>query len=293
MILRNSQELLLLLQGGLGNQLLQLVLGESLAQAHGLRLVGSLALLESSSRSLRGLTSRRISPLVGKRVPLVPRTWHRHVLARITARIGRPLTRGVLTDSLLLAEANRGSSLLEQLAQIRVIHSHATHPNIFGAEFISAWQAILQEIQFYRQECDVAIAIHVRRSDYLNPRSRFWTMGEPYYRRAIAKALMLLPTGSTPPIIHVCSDDPAGCQEHLQDPSWQLKIACGTPEQDLATMVEAQVLITSNSSLSAIAGHLAQLRDPRTPVLTPGCWLRNPAGRLGDLRKPNWQVVIP
>jgi hypothetical protein len=290
---RDRNDLLLLLQGGLGNQLMQLVLAESLAKRLGLRLVGSQVLLDSRSRRLRGLTSRSLSPLVQERVPLRPGPWHRHLLPRLAARLGQPLDSAILTDRLLLDAATGGSYLLERLERVRVIHSHATHPRLFGAEFAASWRSTLAALRPYRRATAVQVAVHVRRTDYLNPRSGFVPLDLPYYRAALTRALGAVPTGPTPTVVHVCSDDPAWCRSHLQDPSWKLEIACGSPEQDLATMVEAQVLITGNSSFSAVAGHLAQLREARTPVLTPGCWLRNPEGRLGDLRKADWQVVIP
>jgi hypothetical protein len=56
-------------------------------------------------------------------------------------------------------------------------------------------------------------------------------------------------------------------------------------------MAQVKTLITGNSSLSAVAAHLAQLRDPLTRVITPERWLLKDDGRLGDLRKPGWQVV--
>jgi hypothetical protein len=199
---------------------------------------------------------------------------------------------GLLTDRVLV-EAARGSSVLEGLAGVQVIHSHATHPGVFGAEFTSSWQATLEALGPYGRGDPPEVAVHVRRSDYLNPRSGFVLLGEPYYRAALGRALAARPAGTEPPVAHVFSDDPAWCRSHLQDPRWRLEISEGTPEEDLAAMVAARVLITGNSSLSAIAGHLAQLRDPRTTVLTPGQWLLQEDGRLGNLRKADWQVVVP
>jgi hypothetical protein len=284
--------LVLLLQGGLGNQMLQLVLAESLAKALGRRLVGSLVLMESRSRRLRGLTVRALSPLVRGRLPLRPGPWHRHLAPRLAARLGEPRAAGVLTDRLLV-EAAGGPSLLERLGWVRVIHSHATHPALFGAEFTVSWQATLEALGACWRGTAGEVAMHVRRTDYLNPRSGFFPLGEPYYRAALARALAALPAGPAPPVVHAFSDDPAWCRAHLQDPSWRLEISGGTPEQDLAAMVHASVLITGNSSLSAIAGHLAQLLDPHTLVLTPQRWLLSEDGRLGNLRKADWQVVIP
>lgn len=288
-----TEPLLLLLQGGLGNQLLQLVLGESLAQVLGRRLMGSTVLMESRSRRFRRVTHRDVSPLVRQRLPLGPVPWHRHLAPRLAARLGDPLGMGLLTDRVLV-EAARGSSVLAGLDGVRVIHSHATHPGVFGAEFTSSWQATLEALGPYGRGDPPEVAVHVRRSDYLNPRSGFVLLGEPYYRAALGRALALVATGDAGPMaIHVFSDDPAWCRSHLQDRRWRLRISEGTPEEDLAAMAAARVLITGNSSLSAIAGHLAQLREPRTPVLTPGQWLLREDGRLGNLRKADWQVVVP
>lgn len=287
---REGHELLLLLQGGLGNQLLQQVLAESLAEYLGRPLVGSAVLMGSRSRRWRGLTSRRLSPLVRERLPLRPMPWHRHLPPRLAARLAGGRLAGVLTDP-LLAESAVGTSLLERLGWVRVIHSHATHPGVFGEEFTSSWQAVLKALQPCWRGLAPEVAVHVRRTDYLNPRSGFLLLGEPFYRAALTRALESLPGGTTLPVVHAFTDDPAWCLAHLQDPGWQLEISGGTPEQDLAAMAHARSLITCNSSLSAIAGHLAQLRDPRTLVFTPLRWMLHEDGRLGNLRKAEWQVV--
>jgi hypothetical protein len=219
--------------------------------------------------------------------------WHRYLAQRLAARLKEPIWPGVLTDRLLAETARQPSSLLDRLGWVRLIHSHATHPALFGAEFTTSWLATLEALGSCWSGPAVEVAVHVRRTDYLNPRSGFVLLGESYYRAALAQALAALPSQVAPLVVHVCSDDPEWCRIHLQDPAWRLEISHGTPEQDLATMVHARVLITSNSSLSAIAGHLAQLRDRSTLVLTPERWLLKTDGRLGDLRKADWQVVIP
>ncbi|MFN7882729.1 MAG: hypothetical protein ACK5PF_06915, partial [bacterium] len=157
--------MVLLLQGGLGNQMLQLVLAESLAKALGRRLVGSLVLMESRSRRLRGLTVRALSPLVRGRLPLRPGPWHRHLAPRLAARLGEPRAAGVLTDRLLV-EAAGGPSLLERLGWVRVIHSHATHPALFGAEFPVSSQATLEALGACWRGTAGEVAMHVRRTDY-------------------------------------------------------------------------------------------------------------------------------
>lgn len=285
-------DLQLLLQGGLGNQLLQLVLAESLAKALGRRLIGSTVLLGSRSRRLRGLTRRSVSPLVLERLTLQTVPWHRCLAQRVAARLGLAHMAGVLTDGSLIEMARR-DSLLHQLDWVQLIHTHATHPALFGEEFTASWQSTLDSLRACGPQGPVGVGVHVRRTDYLNPRSGFVLLGEPYYRAALARALAALHANPRPTVVSVFTDDPAWCRTHLQDPRWQLEISGGTPEQDLSAMMQARVLITGNSSLSAIAAHLAQLRDPSTLVFTPEHWLLNADGRLGDLRKADWQVVIP
>lgn len=289
---RKASELLLLLQGGLGNQLMQLVLAESLARALNLNLIGCYVLLESRSRKLRGLTKRSMSSIVENRLFVKPIPWHRHLAPRIAAHLGDLSGGSVLTDDILAKAAGRDLQL-ELLSKIRIIHSHATHPVLFGSEFAASWQVMLESLRTYWTGNSVKIAMHVRRKDYINSSSGFVLLGEAYYKAALNIVLEVLSTKSTPIVVHIFSDDPSWCLNHLQDPRWQLVISQGTPEQDLASMIHSEVVITGNSSFSAIAGHLAQLVNPSTLVLTPKHWRLKPDGRLGDLRKANWQVVNP
>lgn len=284
--------LILLLQGGLGNQLLQLALAETLAAVFDRELVGSTVLLDSRSRRLRGLTARSISPVLQTRLVCAPSPWTHHLAPRLLARLADPLLSGVLTDRTLL-EAARHPPLLDRLARIRVIHSHATHPALFGPEFSATWHGIRQAVLAHRHGRAPKLALHVRRTDYLHRRSGFHVLGEPYYRAALECALASEALGGagSPHLVNVFSDDPSWCRAHLLAPSWHLEFSGGTPEQDLAAMAQAETLITGNSSLSAVAAHLAQLRDPSTRVITPERWLLQSGGRLGDLRKPGWQVV--
>jgi len=287
---RNRQPLLLLLQGGLGNQLLQFVLAASLANAQGRPLMISALLMQSWSRRLRGLTPRSVSPLIRDQVSLVSLPWHRHFVPRLLHRFADSRRTGVLSDR-RLAEVRTSSPMAEELRWVDVIHSHATHPCMFGDEFNSNWMTFLDAVGAYSCITSTDIVVHVRRTDYLSPGSGFLALGKPYYRSAIFRALSRLPHGAKSPVIQICTDDPAWCLKHLQDPAWRLTISDRSPEQDLALMINANVLVTSNSSLSAVAAHLAQLRNPSVSVFTPMRWLLRDDGRLGDLKKVNWEVI--
>ena len=292
-----ADPLLLLLQGGLGNQLFQVVLARTLAAQHGRQLVVDPVLLQSRLRRLRGVTPRSLSPLLVDRLPLVSTPWHHRAASRLAARWGRPAAAWILTDDALKRAAAAGA-LPQGLGAIRLLRTHATHPALFGLAFQSAWEELAACCAPLRSGPPPDLALHVRRGDYLQPRSGFFPLEPGYYRRALelvrqhpALAARAGLSGGGRPVLHLFTDDPAWCRTHLGDAGWDLRIEAGTPEQDLARLASARVLITSNSSFSAVAAHLARLRDPAAVVLCPDRWLLEQDGRLGDLRSPDWLAV--
>ncbi|MEB3242528.1 MAG: hypothetical protein VKO44_02735 [Cyanobacteriota bacterium] len=299
---------MLLPQGGLGNQLFQVVLARTLAEHQGRRLVVDSVLLHSRLRRWRGLTPRSLSPLLSELLPDPRATpWHHCARERLAARLADrwPGASGdgarrdaVLTDAGLARAAARGE-LLEQLRMIRVLRTHATHPALYGAPFHRAWRAIAAALQPLAGPDPPTVALHARRGDYLHPRSGFLPLLPGYYQRALAAVDTLSGAGARglrsdpedPPPLHVFSDDPAWCQAHLTAPGWTPRLEAGRPETDLARLAAARVLILSNSSFSAVAAQLARLRDPATAVIAPDRWLLKEDGRLGDLRGPDWLTV--
>lgn len=301
---RGAGSLLLLLQGGLGNQLFQAVLARTLAERHGRRLVVDPVLLASRLRRLRGVTPRRLSPLLASQLPLAATPWHHRALSRLGARWpggGAPWT---LTDTRLSAAAAAAQDLPGGLGRTAVLRTHGAHPALYRRCFDPAWRAFAAALEERAPlQPPPSLALHVRRGDYLQARSGFFPLEPGYYRRALelvrqqpvlaARAGLLTPGGGLVerPVLHLFSDDPAWCRTHLGDAGWELRIERGSPEQDLARLAGARVLILSNSSFSAAAAHLARLRDPATAVLCPDRWLLEEDGRLGDLRCPGWLAV--
>jgi hypothetical protein len=282
-----------LLQGGLGNQLFQVVLARTLAERFGRRLVVDPVLLRSRLRRLRGVTPRDLSPLVRQLLPEARDTpWHRQASSRLAARWPGPGRNGLLTDAALTRAAAKGD-LLEHLGAIRLLRTHATHPALYGEAFAPAWRAIARALQPLVGTEPPTVALHARRGDYLHPRSGFFPLQPDYYQRALALLAGApgLERPGGPPPLEVFSDDPAWCRAHLALPGWKLRLASGSPESDLARLAAARALILSNSSFSAVAAHLARLRNPATPVIAPDRWLLVEDGRLGDLRGPDWRTV--
>ena len=298
-----GEPLLLLPQGGLGNQLFQVALARALAERFGRRLVVDPVLLGSRLRRLRGVTPRSLSPLLAQLLPEPQATpWHRQARARLAARLASRRSGGgpgwALTDAGLARAAAEGDPL-ERLGGIRLLRTHATHPALYGPAFESAWRAIATALQPLAGPEPPALAAHVRRGDYLHPRAGFFPLPAEYYRRALARLGRLpgLAAGAggggegARPALHLFTDDPDWCRAHLGGIGWELRVETGGPEDDLARLASARALILSNSSFSAVAAHLARLRDPSTPVVCPDRWLLREDGRLGDLRGPDWLVV--
>ena len=277
----NSTPLQLLIQGGLGNQLLQWVLATTLAarQERELRIDGTL--MRSWSRSRRGLSQRQISPLVAP----ADKVWHHWLLARAHRRL-RPLNRSTLTDAQLLAVGT--SEELLALTPDRLI-THGTTQLLFDTPFQEAWNEIHRRLP--QVSAQAGLGLHLRRGDYLNPSSGFMALPLGYYRRGIQRVFEQMPHLERRVVLF--SDDPAWGKAHLSDSSWELVIASGTPEEDLAAMAAMRALVISNSSLSAIAAHLGESFGEMQLVICPDQWLSDPNRKaLGDLRKPSW-ISLP
>jgi hypothetical protein len=287
---QNSQQLLLFLQGGLGNQLMQYVLAKTLAQHTKKQLIVSKTLLASRTRRWRGLTSRSISPLLEHRLSWKRDQCHHQAWSRLSARLPDRLNSHVITDR-VLAKAAHAPNPIDELLDRTLIHTHATHPLIFETFFHDCWCDILTQLGHYLRQPTSDIVLHVRRADYLKSSSGFLVLTEEYYRTAIDLATSVLGAVGRSIQIDVFTDDPAWCHSRLRDSRWTLRINKGSPEQDLASMAHAGLLITANSSLSAVAAHLAQIHNPQAIILTPDKWLRVVDGQLGDLRKSSWIAV--
>jgi hypothetical protein len=292
-------DLLLLLQGGLGNQLFQVVLARSLAERWDRPLVVDPVLLRSRLRRLRGLTPRGLSPLVAQLLPgaIQPTPWHHRAGPRLAARWPGPAPRWRLNDA-GLAQAAAAGDPLERWGAIRLLRTHATHPALYAPPFQPAWRRIAAALQPLATDAPPTVALHVRRGDYLLPRSGFHPLPPGYYQRALAalrwRAAPLFEAAASRgarPVLHVFTDDPAWCRTHLGGIGWDARIEVGSAEQDLARLASARALVISNSSFSAVAAHLARLRDPSTVVVCPDRWLLEEDGRLGDLRGTGWLTV--
>jgi Glycosyl transferase family 11/Glycosyl transferase family 2 len=129
-----------------------------------------------------------------------------------------------------------------------------------------------------------AVAVHVRRGDYLDPANRacFGVCEPGYYRAAMAQLRARL----AQPQFRIFSDDPAWCRDSFAAPDVVIAAAPdGDAAADLIAMARCRHHILANSSLGWWAAWLGA--RPDSHVIAPIPWF-NEAPRAGDLLPAHW-----
>ena len=281
-----TKPLRLLIQGGTGNQLMQVTLARFASEITGRKLVVYRTLLDSTLRAARGVTERYLTTIISSLSIIDQAPFHGWIYARLTRRLNifNFLT---ICDNDIIEFGVSGA--IENKSDAEFIISHATTPELFSPRFNKMWQDIYHELP--RAESLDGLGVHLRRGDYLNPDSGFMPLPLDYYKRAIKRVFEELPELGRRVVLF--SDDPQWGRVYLNDPSWELQIAIGTAEEDLAAMAGMEALVISNSSFSAVAAHLGESFGTLKVVICPDQWLSDPNRKaLGDLRKHSW-ISLP
>jgi hypothetical protein len=129
-----------------------------------------------------------------------------------------------------------------------------------------------------------AVAVHVRRGDYLT-HPDFRLLDADYY----AQAAEVLRARVNAPCFVVFSDDPEWARANLRLPElviWSFDHGRHSALQDFRMMKACKHFITANSSFSFWSAWLGQ--HPGKTVACPACWFRNPEWSAAELRAPDW-----
>lgn len=266
-----------ILHGRLGNNLFQYAFGRALAERHGVPLV-----LDASIYN--HVTWPYVAPL--KRLPgftsgrcRLRRPWSfgSRVLKKITRKhhweyIGKPVIRERENDHSFDAD------LLEAPADC-VVDGYFQSPLYFkGMEPILRCELSTAALGL---ECGheelsaglrspTAVAVHVRRTDYVNNRN-LYLPGIDYYQRSMAQMRNAVPGAR----FFVFSDDPAWCQQNLV--SSDIRVLTHSdpyqPLTDLHLMSLAAHHIIANSSYSWWAAWLGT--NPGQRVIMPDQWFKD------------------
>jgi hypothetical protein len=133
---------------------------------------------------------------------------------------------------------------------------------------------------------DHSVAIHVRRTDYVNNRNLV-LHGMEYYQKAIEQ----IRRSTVNPKFYIFSDDPQWCTQNFHDSDMKVVIhnTPVTPLVDLHLMSLANHHIIANSSYSWWAAWLGKKQHQK--VLMPPSWFREIVAPVSDKQCLGWEVI--
>lgn len=272
--------LVLLLKGGLGNQLFQIGAGIAFADACGrnLRIAAPSYALDQKRQAL----GQTLFPELSRLPP-----WQEALLAPLTAeRLAR-----------------------QRLLRSRVIHDgNAAIGGQLKGPFVSGYfqnirytGRVAERLATHCAAIELAlpsrfVAVHVRRGDYLSLphlRAQYAELMDSYYEPALRRALAEV---SEDAVAFVVSDEP---QAALQDLASRMGVLAdrlrpsptGSVWEDLALMSQATRLVGSNSTFCWWA---ARAKAVASQVFLPASWIRAESLREGydfDLHIPGANLL--
>jgi hypothetical protein len=279
-----AKQLELFLQGGLGNQLIQLAYAESLVQRCGVHLVVNSLLLGGTWARLRGISCRPRS-----RLSLGHGVERRGLLAQV---LGFLRLRWARLRRRIVLDASGDAAALQLLQSLTPasplpLLGYFQWQQAFGSDADPFWQRLAQGVGLQLavlQHPLGQVVVHVRLGDYLWPQNqRLFAAVSLERQLRLAQAWRQQLGGSGP--IHLVSDDPALLQQ-LLPPDWQDSarlIGGSTADDDFLLLASHRHIVASNSSFSFCAGRLAAtLWGVKTPLLRPDRWFNDP---LKDARQ--------
>jgi hypothetical protein len=283
----------IVLLGRLGNNLFQYAFGRTLAEKHGVPLV-----LDASW--FNGRTWPYVSPLrrfpgvsSGRVIVSRPFSFGSRALRKITGKhhweyLGRPLVREKESDHQF------DPSLLQSAAD-SVIFGYFQSPLYFqGIEELLRIELATDGLGLEAGYEDLAeklraahsVAVHVRRTDYVN-NPNVVLLGLNYYQRAMDRMRESVPNAR----FFVFSDDPSWCQQILKASDTEVLTHSDpfNPLLDLHLMSLASHHIIANSSYSWWAAWLG--KKPGQQVFMPDAWFKHIAAPIGDKQCAGWEIV--
>ena len=281
------KEIVVALEGGLGNQMFQYAAGRALSLRAGTTLALDLRPLLRQGQRAYGLGAFSLSEvsLITEGEPPARPGKIRRWLRRLTGGKQTFREAGFVYDESIrsvnpparLEGYFQSERYFEDVAE--VIRADFTPP----ADELGRLDALASRLL----PSGPKVALHVRRGDYTNPATMavHGLMGPDYYARA--RSLIAERTG--PSAVCVFTDDPAWVRASLELPADSVFVSEHTRSavEDLILMSRCSHHITANSSFSWWGAWLNP--KPDKVVVTPSRWFQ-PASGLDtrDLRPAGW-----
>lgn len=136
---------------------------------------------------------------------------------------------------------------------------------------------------------DEAVAVHVRRGDYLvEPHKSFHgVLDMRYYQRAIS----LIQVRTLNPQFFLFSDDPAWCKQQFKGLADVVVVETGQEAEDIYLMAHCKHAIIANSSFSWWGAWLGEWQKDRT-VIAPKKWFTDEAKQdYSDIVPERWLKI--
>ena len=274
--------------GGLGNQLFQYAFGRALALKTGRQLVLDVSWFEIQNARRCSLARYPIQARIMGRTESWRLGLEKGIVRRWCKR-GFALAHGHLPISVeLIEESDKGTADLNvRPDRVPYLNGYWQDPSYF-AEHESMLRRELkpyrngqENLRFLKEISErQSVAVHIRRTDYLNHATVFHNCGAWYYQSAIR----IIADQVNEPHFYFFSDDPEWARENIrcEFPSTYIHPDLGSPEVDLWLMSQCRHRILANSTFSWWGAWMAE-EEPGI-VITPKSWLRH---------KQEWNPSLP
>jgi hypothetical protein len=274
---------IVILRGGLGNQMFQYAFGLGLQKAH----PDAHILFDHSPNPFA-----RFKP--HERYALGTAFGVRRCI------FGGCTSAQLLSGAKITTKVQYGDLLYKQQLLLQPIHGIVWYRGYWQSEkwFHSAAQQVRSTFRFREPTSSAAqtalaemrtctaVALHIRRTDYQQSALHCDLYADGYYERAIA----MIRARVQDPVFFVFSDDIAWCREHFTSEDFRF-VDCGTaepPHTDMFLMTQCQHVVIANSTYSWWGAWLNS--HPEKVVIAPAQWFKpnTVAHDTDDLMPAEW-----
>lgn len=280
---REMTQLVLLAQGGLGNQLIQFGYAQSLATRSGSAVAVNPVLLGASWARLRGVSLRRLSPWLADYWPVLQGRRQRS-FDLLRSKAGR-------LQGLVLQEGSADADLVTALAtapthrRFWMLGYYQRH-QAFSADALPLWRHVADQILSMPDLSPHPVgrvALHIRLGDYLLPQNQRLFALLPV-QGLVARALNWRDQLGGHDRIHLFTDSPGELSARLEhcctsQQRGQLQIEShASAKNDFLALLRYRHIVASNSTFSLCAGQLSWLlwgQSSGATVLLPPRWYVN------------------
>ena len=299
-----TRRIILLLQGGLGNQLLQIVFASHLARILQSDLIIYDNLLYSTSRRLRGITSRQLSLPVNRCIKQYLKSGFslKYLSCRFQAR-----ARFSSRTTQIINDIDWSHDIIDQVLsnyETLIIKSHCSSAQLFDKRYDQDWLNLYESLARYSsspiESDEYSATLHIRRGDYQKWPNLYRLLPDEYFYQGAS--FIMAQTKQQALVFKILTDDHMLVRQIAISNSYQsLRSTIGNSDEidDFITLCNSDYIVISNSTFSSVAAHISELLGYAKIVVAPREWFpvghrqsgQQPGKCLGDMRKEGWKLL--